>query len=113
MPFQLGFGELILIFVVMLLLFGPRRLPEMGASMGGAIRDFRRAVSGLDLDTQERTHAVPPLSAAQPNASTSLGSVTSVGTAPPSPGAPRVTEPRLYPDLPDPHSKGEGSTYAQ
>jgi sec-independent protein translocase protein TatA len=48
MPFGLGFGEMILIFFVLLLLFGAKRLPELASGMGKGIRDFKRAVNGLD-----------------------------------------------------------------
>jgi TatA/E family protein of Tat protein translocase len=39
----LGVPELILIFVVALLLFGPRKMPQIGRSLGRAIGEFRRA----------------------------------------------------------------------
>ncbi len=39
----LGLPELILIFVVALLLFGPRRMPQVGRSIGRALGEFRRA----------------------------------------------------------------------
>jgi sec-independent protein translocase protein TatA len=47
---MLGLGpvELILIFAVLLLLFGAKRLPELAGGMGKGIRDFKRAVNGLD-----------------------------------------------------------------
>lgn len=48
MPFGLGFGELVLIFAVLLLVFGAKRLPEIGGAMGKSIRDFKRSISGLD-----------------------------------------------------------------
>lgn len=49
MPFGgLGFGEMVLIFAVLLLLFGAKRLPELASGMGKGIRDFKRALSGLD-----------------------------------------------------------------
>ncbi len=41
--FDIGFQELILILVVALLVFGPRRLPELGRALGRAMREFRRA----------------------------------------------------------------------
>ncbi|HET8654807.1 MAG TPA: twin-arginine translocase TatA/TatE family subunit [Longimicrobiaceae bacterium] len=50
MPFGLGFGETILIFSMLLLLFGPGKLPEIGGSLGRGIRDFKRALSGEDDD---------------------------------------------------------------
>lgn len=48
MPFGLGFGELVLIFAVLLLVFGAKRLPEIGGAMGKSIRDFKRSINGLD-----------------------------------------------------------------
>src|SRR5438128_2728801 len=41
--FDIGFQELILIFVVALLVFGPKNLPQLGRSLGRAMREFRRA----------------------------------------------------------------------
>ena len=46
---NLGFGEIMLILVVVLLLFGAKRLPEVGSSIGKGIREFRRSLS----DTQD------------------------------------------------------------
>jgi len=44
--FGLGMPELILILIIALVIFGPSKLPEMGASVGKAIREFRNATSG-------------------------------------------------------------------
>ncbi len=44
---ELGFDKLLLILVVVLLLFGARRLPEIGASLGKGIREFKRSVSDV------------------------------------------------------------------
>jgi sec-independent protein translocase protein TatA len=44
---NLGFGEIMLILVVVLLLFGARRLPEIGASFGKGIREFKRSLSDV------------------------------------------------------------------
>ena len=44
----LGMWELLLIFFVILLLFGAKRLPEIGSGMGKAIRGFKDATSGKD-----------------------------------------------------------------
>ena len=46
---NLGFTEIMVILVVVLLLFGAKRLPEVGASLGKGIREFKRSLS----DTQE------------------------------------------------------------
>ncbi len=71
---NLGFGEIVGILVICLLIFGSRRLPEIGASFGKGIREFKRsltetqdAVTGNDspsapagrqIDT--KTGATPP-----------------------------------------------------
>lgn len=47
----LGFGEMVLIFAVLLLLFGAKRLPELASGMGKGIRDFKRSLNGLDEPT--------------------------------------------------------------
>jgi TatA/E family protein of Tat protein translocase len=52
MPFGLGFGETLLIFAIILIFFGPRKLPEMGASLGKGIRDFKRALNGVAAELQ-------------------------------------------------------------
>jgi sec-independent protein translocase protein TatA len=42
---SLGAPELVVIFVVALLVFGPKKLPELGRSLGEAIRGFKKATS--------------------------------------------------------------------
>lgn len=44
MPFGLGLPELLVIFAVVLLLFGAKRLPEMAQGMGRGIKEFRKAL---------------------------------------------------------------------
>jgi sec-independent protein translocase protein TatA len=45
---DLGMPELVIIFLVVLLLFGAGRLPQVGAGLGKAIRGFKDAVAGKD-----------------------------------------------------------------
>ena len=45
---QIGAPELLLFLLIILLLFGASRLRDVGGALGGAIRDFRSAVSGAD-----------------------------------------------------------------
>ncbi len=45
---MIGTGELIVIFCVVLLLFGGKRLPELAKSLGKGIREFRAACNGTD-----------------------------------------------------------------
>ena len=44
---QLGFQELLVIFIIALLVFGPKKLPELGKSLGKGLREFRRATNEL------------------------------------------------------------------
>jgi len=53
MPGFIGFPELILLGLVLLLLFGPRRLPEMGRSLGHGMREFKSSVTGSGRDEHE------------------------------------------------------------
>ena len=41
---NIGFGELLVILIVLLLLFGARRLPEIGRSLGRSIQEFKRGM---------------------------------------------------------------------
>jgi len=50
---SIGLPELILIFVVALLLFGPRKLPDIGRSLGRALGEFRRASNDLKRTLEE------------------------------------------------------------
>ena len=45
---NVGIGEIALLLLVALVLFGPNKLPEMARSLGKGIRDFKDAVGGLD-----------------------------------------------------------------
>ena len=47
-----GLPELLIILVVILLIFGAKRLPEIGASLGKGIRTFKSAVTGEDDNSQ-------------------------------------------------------------
>ena len=49
MPFSgLGMWEMLLIFLVVLLLFGAKRLPEIGSSLGKGIREFKSSVKEIE-----------------------------------------------------------------
>jgi TatA/E family protein of Tat protein translocase len=52
---SLGMPELIVICVVALVVFGPRNLPELGKSLGEAIRGFRKSVSEADKPSVENS----------------------------------------------------------
>lgn len=50
--FGIGVPELLIIMVVALVLFGPGKLPEIGGALGKGIRDFKRAVTGIDDESE-------------------------------------------------------------
>ena len=56
MPFGISIWELMILLVVLLLVFGAKRLPEMGKSLGKGMREFKDAVTGMD----ETATTTPP-----------------------------------------------------
>ena len=48
MPGFIGFPELLLLGLVVLLVFGPKRLPEMGRSLGRGMKEFKNSVTSND-----------------------------------------------------------------
>jgi sec-independent protein translocase protein TatA len=58
-----GMGEMILIFLVVLLLFGAKRLPEIGSALGKGIREFKGSVREIEHELKkpdEPVHRTPP-----------------------------------------------------
>jgi sec-independent protein translocase protein TatA len=49
--------ELAIVLIIALIVFGPKRLPELGRSLGRGIREFRGSISG-ESDERERTEAI-------------------------------------------------------
>ena len=73
MPGWIGVPELLILLVVVLLVFGPKRLPEMGRSLGRGMREFKDSITGsgkddddvdrraeLPVGTQDTTAPAPP-----------------------------------------------------
>ena len=61
--FGIGAGEFILILIVGLIVFGPSKLPEVGRSLGKAIREFQKARSALTnalAETEMQINSPPP-----------------------------------------------------
>jgi sec-independent protein translocase protein TatA len=50
---NIGPLEIVLILIVALIVFGPKRLPELGRSMGKGIREFKNSVTGDDKDDDD------------------------------------------------------------
>ena len=65
MPFGVSWWEILILLVVVLLLFGPNRLPEMGRSLGKGLREFKDSVTGSGKDTPDEVPAELPSAAAE------------------------------------------------
>lgn len=63
---RLGWLELLVILGVVLLFFGPKRLPGLGNSLGSAIRGFKRGISGSEEESSEKP-PLPPSNSVDPN----------------------------------------------
>jgi sec-independent protein translocase protein TatA len=59
MPFGISIWELLILLVVLLLIFGAKRLPEMGRSLGKGMREFKDSVTGVE-DSVTTTTPAPP-----------------------------------------------------
>jgi sec-independent protein translocase protein TatA len=57
---SIGFGEILIILVIALIVFGPRRLPEMGKTVGRSLREFRRATSDIRSEITADLEDEPP-----------------------------------------------------
>jgi sec-independent protein translocase protein TatA len=55
--------ELIVVLVVALVIFGPKKLPDLGRSIGGGVREFKNSISG---DDREELPPGDPASASKP-----------------------------------------------
>lgn len=80
--FGLGIPELILIFVVALIVFGPKRLPEIGRTLGKAMSEFKKATDELK-NTVEREVRLDELRQIAPTAVTPVETVARSEPAPP------------------------------
>ena len=87
---SIGMPDLIVIFVIALIIFGPRKLPELGKSLGKSIAEFKRASNELrntleeeiriDEQRQKTTPAPTPVPAV--TATAPLSTVDAAGPAP-------------------------------
>ena len=59
MPGWVGWPELLVLVVVLLLIFGPKRLPEMGRSVGKGLREFKDSITGREDREQPRVAEIP------------------------------------------------------
>ena len=74
MPFGVSIWEILILLLVLLLIFGAKRLPEMGRSLGKVMRDFNDSVTGVEeavsTTTPTPTHAELPAASPDPDSAT-------------------------------------------
>ncbi|MEX2540450.1 MAG: twin-arginine translocase TatA/TatE family subunit [Trueperaceae bacterium] len=87
----LGIWELLIILVVVLLIFGPRRLPEMAKGIGQSVREFRKGIrdmkddfeAGASKDDQQESNKKRASAAEPANAASATPPATPAAEAPP------------------------------
>jgi len=57
MPFNLGPGELLLILAIALVVLGPKKLPEVGRSLGKGMREFKESISNMSVSDDDEDDA--------------------------------------------------------
>ena len=66
MPFNLGIGEVLIILVIVLLLFGAKRIPEIAGSLGKGINSFKRNLNEVEGSLREGIDTPPRREPLQP-----------------------------------------------
>jgi sec-independent protein translocase protein TatA len=57
--FGLGTGELIIILIIALVIFGGSKIPELGAALGKGIKNFKKGLSSIDEDETKKEIEAP------------------------------------------------------
>ncbi|MFW6085485.1 MAG: Sec-independent protein translocase subunit TatA/TatB [Gemmatimonadota bacterium] len=105
-----GFSEMAVIFLIALIVFGPRKLPELGRTLGAAMREFRRSLNQIQREIEEsdpvRTMRDETRSILGPDTKERSGSGPAAGASRSGPRAgPRPTGPRPRPSEPPPSAE--------
>ena len=93
---SIGMPELIIIFVIALIIFGPRKLPELGRSLGKSLSEFKRASNELKSTLEEEIRLD------EQRANLEASKAAAAAAAPPAPVVP-VTPAEIVPPVPPSH----------
>ncbi len=110
---NIGAPELIIILVIALLILGPGKLPEVGASIGKSLREFRKASSDVQEATKIDVSVAPIARPRPPRRPRGVAPATAPVAAPaspmpmrsPPPARPWLPQPRLPASPPPPHRR--------
>jgi len=90
---SIGMPELIIIFVIALIIFGPRKLPELGRSLGKSLAEFKKASNELKSTLEEEIRLEEQRSTLEEKKAAAAQSAPQSVTAPPANPTPLVDEP--------------------
>ncbi|WP_291431335.1 twin-arginine translocase TatA/TatE family subunit [Deinococcus sp.] len=90
---NLGPGELIVILLVALVVFGPRKLPELGKSLGAGLREFRKSTQSLKDGLDGTLNDGPPAAAVQTIHASQAVAIPAAQAAVPTSGAAQPVAP--------------------
>jgi sec-independent protein translocase protein TatA len=65
-----SFWQIAIVLVIALLVFGPKRLPELGSSLGRGMREFKDSITGKDDEREEQAKLEASAAAPQPDPGT-------------------------------------------
>jgi sec-independent protein translocase protein TatA len=88
---SIGMPELIVIFVIALIIFGPRKLPELGRSRGRSINEFKRASNELKNTLEEEIRVDEQRTTATPKAPVQASAEQTPAAAPAGDSVPRTS----------------------
>ncbi len=106
---DLGFSELFFIGVLALIIFGPRKLPEIGRQVGRALAEFKRAsnefkaqieseIHQLEYETQVRETLTSPATPPEGTVAATAGENSAASAASAAAGVPEILPPAKAPD---------------
>jgi sec-independent protein translocase protein TatA len=79
---NIGVPELLILLVILLLIFGPKRLPGLGRQLGSGMREFKDSVTGKSKDADDEEEREEPLRSLVSSASATDSAPSAETTAP-------------------------------